>query len=433
MKIPVHPIIAALVAVCLVSTASAMLVGEDQIVGYGTSEVRKGRNVITLSFAGVNGERLTAGEILSGVMEGDVLSYGDFKATAVVVDDELHWVSGGEVVDAAELPEKGRSITIDRDQDVKTQITFAGQALVPKVIQQKDAPQQRPESNTVKPVEKPEMYIADFLSYSTVRIESKTPEGTSTGTGFFYICRVKGKPNVTIPLIVTNWHVISNAVETTLVFTKKEGDRPSDKTTGYVTFYPPWERWIRHPSNDVDMAVLPLQPIVNMIKNQTKNEIFYMPYDRSMIPGEDEFRTITQLDEVAMIGYPNGRWDEINNQPIFRKGAIATRPSINYKGKREYLVDMSVFPGSSGSPILLVSEGSYYDRRQRAMALGGRIRLLGVNYATYLNRIFNKDDVQMTKAGDPEYLQPNNLGVIIHPSRLMEMEDYVQQVLLGGR
>ena len=28
---------------------------------------------------------------------------------------------------------------------------------------------------------------------------------------------------------------------------------------------------------------------------------------------------------------PNGRWDEINNQPIFRKGAIATRPSINYK------------------------------------------------------------------------------------------------------
>ena len=170
---------------------------------------------------------------------------------------------------------------------------------------------------------------------------------------------------------------------------------------------------------------------MNMIKNQTKNEIFYMPYDRSMIPGEDEFRTITQLDEVAMIGYPNGRWDEINNQPIFRKGAVATRPSINYKGKREYLVDMSVFPGSSGSPILLVSEGSYYDRRQRAMALGGRIRLLGVNYATYLNRVFNKDDVQMTKAGDPEYLQPNNLGVIIHPSRLMEMEDYVQQVLIN--
>ena len=170
MKIPVHPIIAALAAVCLVSTASAMLVGEDHIVGYGTSEVRKGRNVITLSFGGINGERLTAGEILNGVLEGDVLSYGDFNATAAMVDDELHWVSGGEVVDAAELPEKGRSITIDRDQDVKTQITFAGQALVPKVIQQKDAPQQRPESNTVKPVEKPEMYIADFLSYSTVRI-----------------------------------------------------------------------------------------------------------------------------------------------------------------------------------------------------------------------------------------------------------------------
>ncbi len=431
MKILEYPIIAALAAVCFVSTASAMLIGDEHIVGYGTSEVRKGRNVITLSFGGINGERLTAGEILNGVLEGDVLSYGDFNATAAMVDDELHWVSGGEVVDAAELPEKGRSITIDRDQDVKTQITLAGQPLVPKVIRQKDAPQQSPESNTVKPVEKPEMYIADFLSYSTVRIESKTPKGTSTGTGFFYICRVKGKPNVTIPLIVTNWHVISNAVETTLVFTKKEGDRPSDKKTGYVTFYPPWERWIRHPSNDVDMAVLPLQPIVNMIRNQTKNEVFYMTYDSSMIPGEDEFRTITQLDEVAMIGYPNGYWDEVNNQPIFRKGAVATRPSMNYMGKREYLVDMPVFPGSSGSPILLVSEGSFYDRRHRGMVLGGRIKLLGVNYATHLNRIFNKDEVRMTKAGDPEYLQPNNLGVIIHPSRLREMEDYVQQVLIN--
>ena len=433
MKYLVYPIVAAFATLCIVSDTFAIEVNEANIVGYGENQVSKGRNVIIMSFGGLNGERLRAGEILKGVLERDVLSFGNFRATATIVDEELHWVSGGAVVDDVELPEKGQTITIDRDQDVATKITFSGEAMIPKAVRNKDAPEQRPESSSVKPVDNPEMYIADFLSYSTVRIESRTPEGSSTGTGFFYICRVKGNPNLTIPLIITNWHVVSNVVETMLVFTKRDGARPSDEMTRYVTFYPPWERWIRHPNSDVDIAALPLQPVVNTIRNQTKSEVFYMPFDSSMIPDDGEFRTITQLDEVAMIGYPNGYWDVANNQPIFRKGAVATRPSMNYMGKREYLVDMPVFSGSSGSPILLVSEGSYYDRRHRAMAFGGRIRLLGVNYATHLNRVYNKDDVRMTKAGDPEYLQPNNLGVIIHASRLREMEEYVQQVLINRK
>lgn len=433
MKKMAYHIIAALVTFGVVTTTLGIEVNEASVVGYGEAQVRKGRNVITVSFGGINGERLRAGEILDGVREGDVLSFSNFRATATRVDEELHWVFDGDVVDSAELPEKGQSITIDRNQDVETKITFSGEAMIPKAVRKKDAPEQRPESSSVKPVDNPEMYIADFLSYSTVRIENKTPEGISTGTGFFYIYKVKDNPNLTIPLIITNWHVISNAVETSLVFTRRVGARPSNEKTGYVTFYPPWEHWIRHPSNEVDIAALPLQPVVNMIRNQTKNDVFYMPYDSSMIPSDAEFRTVTQLDEVAMIGYPNGYWDKVNNQPIFRKGAVATRPSMNYMGKREYLVDMPVFPGSSGSPILLVSEGSFYDRRHRAMALGGRIRLLGVNYATHLNRVYNKDDVRMTKAGDPEYLQPNNLGVIIHPSRLKEMEDYISQVLINRK
>ena len=433
MKNIMYHIIAALVTSGVVTTTLGIEVNEASVVGYGEAKVRKGRNVIMVSFGGMNGERLRAGEILDGIREGDVLSFGNFRATATMVGEELHWVFDGGVVDSVELPEKGQPITIDRNQDVETKITFSGEAMIPKAVRKKDAPEQRPESSSVKPVDNPEMYIADFLSYSTVRIENRTQEGTLTGTGFFYICKVKENPNLTIPLIITNWHVISNAVETTLVFTKREGARPSNEMTRYVTFYPPWERWIRHPSSDVDIAALPLQPVVNMIRNQTKSDVFYMPYDSSMIPSDDEFRTITQLDEVAMIGYPNGYWDVANNQPIFRKGAVATRPSINYMGKREYIVDMSVFPGSSGSPILLLSEGAYYDRRRRGMALGGRIRLLGVNYAVYVNKVFNGDDIRKTKAGDPEYFQPNNLGMVIHSSRLREMEEYVQQVLISGK
>ena len=213
---------------------------------------------------------------------------------------------------------------------------------------------------------------------------------------------------------------------TTLTFTVKENNRPSDKLVKYHTQYPPWQKWITHPDGNVDIAILPLLPIESQIKHERGIEIFCTPFDTSMIPSDEFFRSLTQLDEVAMIGYPNGLWDHVNNQPIFRKGAIATRPSINYNGNREFLVDMSVFPGSSGSPILLVSEGPFYDRQHGVSMSGTRLALLGVNHATHLNNVIG--DVFVQTAGVRTFhQQPNNLGIIIHGSRLKEMEDFLSQ------
>jgi hypothetical protein len=39
--------------------------------------------------------------------------------------------------------------------------------------------------------------------------------------------------------------------------------------------------------------------------------------------------------------------------PILRRGVTATHPKINYLGRSEFLVDVAVYPGSSGSPIFL--------------------------------------------------------------------------------
>jgi len=83
-----------------------------------------------------------------------------------------------------------------------------------------------------------------------------------------------------------------------------------------------------------------------------------------------------------MVGYPIGLWDENNNLPIFRRGVTATHPSIDFKGKKEFLIDVAAFPGSSGSPILLLNEsGIYHDKKQKANVVGQRIVFLGVLYA----------------------------------------------------
>ena len=89
---------------------------------------------------------------------------------------------------------------------------------------------------------------------------------------------------------------------------------------------------------------------------------------------------LMQLDEVAMVGYPNAIADEVNNQPIFRRGVWATNPSLDYDGHKEFLTDIATIGGSSGAPVLQVNNGVSINQRTRSVCLGGgKCRLLAYN------------------------------------------------------
>ncbi len=77
--------------------------------------------------------------------------------------------------------------------------------------------------------------------------------------------------------------------------------------------------------------------------------------------------SFSTVEEVLMVGYPNGLVDEINNLPIFRRGITATHPAIDFNGKPLAAVDIACFPGSSGSPIVILSDGV---RIRRSILLG---------------------------------------------------------------
>jgi len=54
---------------------------------------------------------------------------------------------------------------------------------------------------------------------------------------------------------------------------------------------------------------------------------------------------LSAIEDIIMIGYPDGIWDSINNQPIIRRGITATQPKNNFNGKQEFLIDAACFPG----------------------------------------------------------------------------------------
>jgi len=75
---------------------------------------------------------------------------------------------------------------------------------------------------------------------------------------------------------------------------------------------------------------------------------------------------LTLGDEIFLLGYPAGIYEEKNTSPILRQGVIATDPkvafSVNQNLQREFqlpptipgfLIDANVFPGSSGSIVIL--------------------------------------------------------------------------------
>lgn len=301
-------------------------------------------------------------------------------------------------------------------------------------------------------MDRPKLHMAELLSYVTVRLTCVRDNGTSCGTGFFYDIPHITDPALHLPVIVSNRHVVKDVVETIIVFTL--ADENSFPSSEIYTLridnraFP----WIDHPDASVDLSVLPIVPALNHMQRQGKRPFFF-PLNSSFIPDDEYLKSVTQTDEVIMIGYPGGLWDNVNNQPIFRKGILATSPSKNFDGRKEFLIDMPVYWGSSGSPVLLFSEGMYFDRERGRGILGGRVKLLGINYATITSTVSGKvvpvpvptvveDVVQADNTANgqsnnvpPRFSLeakmgvPNNIGIIIHASRLKEIEEMFANIL----
>jgi len=267
--------------------------------------------------------------------------------------------------------------------------------------------------------------LADYLSYTTVQICSVLGNGrVRYGTGFFYQFRLENSDKV-IPVIVSNRHVVKGSRGAILRFTTIS-DGCLDKIIEYRLQYRN-TNWLFHPTNNVDLAFLPMEPVFRDIRNQLGTPALNYQFSSEMIPSPNRFDEIMQMEDAHMIGYPDRISDRVNNQPIFRKGSLATRPNKDYQGKREFLINMPVYNGSSGSPVVRQSResisGGYIDRPE----LIGIVRSTCQHSATGVVKVAVDESGRVSVTNHVvSVLIPNDLGVVIHASRLNEMEKWIQ-------
>lgn len=270
-----------------------------------------------------------------------------------------------------------------------------------------------------------ELSIYEQLSFCTSRIETEDANGDSySGTGFFFNFNLNVN-NKIVPLLITNKHVVKGMKKGLFRFTTADDDGlPNYKEHFTIEYSDNFENmWFMHPSDDVDLCVLPINPLIEAA-NKKNRRLFYRSLDNGVIPNEVQKQSIDAVEEITMIGYPNGLWDSLNNMPIIRKGITATNYNLDYNGKKEFVIDAACFPGSSGSPVMLCNVGGYRDKQGNLNWGNSRVYLLGILYAgpqltvTGDIRVINIPTVQQ-KAMAVSHV-PNNLGYIIKAERILD-------------
>lgn len=220
--------------------------------------------------------------------------------------------------------------------------------------------------------------LARQMLFCTVRITNTSPLGTSTGTGFHFNASLDG--TVSIPLIITNRHVVENA--TSLRFEVLHGNAdltvPKLGTRTDVTVDVDLASlpWVAHPDPQIDVVAIPARGILNTVLPASGSQPFYRSLGPNLYPSAAAEADLDAIEELTFVGYPNGWADDVHHTPIFRRAITATPLALPFGGKPTFLLDGSVFGGSSGSPVFVynrngyTAEGSYHVGASRLLLVG---------------------------------------------------------------
>jgi hypothetical protein len=267
------------------------------------------------------------------------------------------------------------------------------------------------------------------LAFSTIRIECDLAGGgISTGTGFFY--RFAQVGDRFVPAIVTNKHVVAGSVRGRLFFTLAAEDGKPDVGKTFLWTIEDFERgWISHPETDVDLCMFPIAGLMNQAAAQKKT-FFIVYFDSSLLPSNEEIEDFVGMEDIVMVGYPNGIWDQKHNFPVFRSGVAATHYRYDWNGRPEFLIDCACFPGSSGSPVLVLDVGRVFTKKGLQIGLS-RTKFLGVLYAGPQHRVDGRVEIVPVPTVNQVVSVssiPNNLGMVIKARKLLELDEIARKM-----
>ena len=247
------------------------------------------------------------------------------------------------------------------------------------------------------------------IAYIAVKIDIESPNTTNApntvkpfGTGFFYRAPLNDGTNRSIILLISNKHVFRSPKGRLIInLNRKKGDGTPD-FGNIITFGPAGFEaiYFAHPNPEVDLACVNVSEI-------TRRGAFCKYLDNNFLKPID-YEKVALGSDVIFVGYPENRYDVVNNLPLIRRGSIASMPNIDFNGRGQIVIDAQIFPGSSGSPVFVAWDNSY--------------ALLGVVSQTMIRH----SQLQTLPANMPQVgvEQLLGLGIVVKQRHVRELIDY---------
>jgi hypothetical protein len=166
------------------------------------------------------------------------------------------------------------------------------------------------------------------------------------GTGFFYHNLSSHQL-----FLITNRHVIINEHEDYYpnVMRIKLHTNPSDLTQNSdydIDLYDGGKKlWIESKQVCADVVAIRLE------RSQLTQRHFIIIYfaSNNLLPTN---MLLYVAEDVFVMGYPKGIYDEIHNLPIIRNGIISSAYPVYFNKNPYFLVDSNLEEGTSGSPVM---------------------------------------------------------------------------------
>lgn len=189
-----------------------------------------------------------------------------------------------------------------------------------------------------------------FFTVAQVRCRCKNYE-INAATGFFW-----GDDERSELYFITNRHVVIDENEgyypdEIRLKLHRNPKKPNANPIYTISLYNENDEhvWLEHPRNQ---EVKRQEKMIDVVAIKLDKNIISFEYYIESFKFHNYACRLSNWDDLAVIGYPEGIYDTKNNYPIIRRATLASAPSVPFEKEPKILIDAQLHPGTSGSPVL---------------------------------------------------------------------------------